>query len=545
MPAVPGSKTCKTCRTRKVRCDGARPTCSNCSRLNLACYFGLSRPFHSQDSSPQRIRIRGPRACDSCRIDKVRCSGEAGTCQRCSAKARPCVYSAPRGADTKEDEIGLSRPATVNSPNSNIGAENDTLEVALASPSIDIDHAHFPRQAEQDRLLGAFFSHIYPLLSHSFLHEATIKQLFVDGTFDTPLIMAVCATTAMRLEDPSYPLAVTSSWMHKVEGSLMSHFIEPTIPRLQAMVILCWYWLETGLFRRAFMLSALAVRFASALRLSHDRTDLSAIAKDVRRRLMWSITMLDSIIATGLRDLEMVPAESMYLPLPGHEEVFNNQGETVPGFDNPDLAGICFRLVLIRRDIMRLKRQLVVAKEPVPQITDIIKDFQATLDEIERDNPECYPHSRERLVSYHKTRWLSRYLYAQLSWHQCHCDAYRMFVKGYAEAVPPAVLDVLDEAYMSDAVKRCFHHVSYVVSILSDLYQVSRGNEIIYFDMAFCAYQASRLILFLSGLPKMRGIISRREAVDNANQCLLTIRRFFPKSPTTAAILATLPNLIA
>ena len=37
------SRACRTCRERKTKCDGGKPSCGQCLALNMACVYPLSR----------------------------------------------------------------------------------------------------------------------------------------------------------------------------------------------------------------------------------------------------------------------------------------------------------------------------------------------------------------------------------------------------------------------------------------------------------------------------------------------------------------------
>lgn len=83
-------RICQTCRARKVRCDGNRPTCGDCRRLDLDCSFQ-----HPGSGVSQVPRRRARQACVRCHSRKARCSGGPSPCQRCREYALECVYPSP------------------------------------------------------------------------------------------------------------------------------------------------------------------------------------------------------------------------------------------------------------------------------------------------------------------------------------------------------------------------------------------------------------------------------------------------------------------
>ena len=97
--------TCAECRARKVRCEGNRPVCSHCQRLDLDCSFqrsGRTEP----EAIWERRRIR--LACASCHSLKARCSGQLPKCQRCRNKGIDCVYAPSKRASHNHTIYSLS-----------------------------------------------------------------------------------------------------------------------------------------------------------------------------------------------------------------------------------------------------------------------------------------------------------------------------------------------------------------------------------------------------------------------------------------------------
>lgn len=158
--AVKTKETCKQCRYRKVslhrpdkaalhrfagepdtdwnnynqvRCDGRADICGNCERLSFACSFShAATPEQASDDpkSPASAalarpeRRRASKACDGCREQKVRCSGDTPQCLACKRRRVDCRYpptsrkslraKAPKGAQV--DDAENSRSPAASSP---------------------------------------------------------------------------------------------------------------------------------------------------------------------------------------------------------------------------------------------------------------------------------------------------------------------------------------------------------------------------------------------------------------------------------------------
>lgn len=110
--------TCATCRMRKVRCNGARPLCSNCQRLGFPCSYDDAEAEAWSIALPRR---RVKQACLSCHSRKARCSGHLPACERCRAQGLECVYRPSKRLKTS----ARGSCGDVRSPQSHEGGDKD------------------------------------------------------------------------------------------------------------------------------------------------------------------------------------------------------------------------------------------------------------------------------------------------------------------------------------------------------------------------------------------------------------------------------------
>lgn len=68
-------------------------------------------------------------------------------------------------------------------------------------------------------------------------------------------------------------------------------------------------------------LTGLAIRMAYALRLNIESPDnqLPVAQQETRRRLMWACYCWDTIVSSGIKELSIVPLESLHIGLPCNE----------------------------------------------------------------------------------------------------------------------------------------------------------------------------------------------------------------------------------
>ncbi|KAI0482845.1 hypothetical protein GGR56DRAFT_621837 [Xylariaceae sp. FL0804] len=512
-------QTCHQCRVRKVRCDGGPSACANCERLKFACSFARPRPRPGPEAEPPASspggreepsssdlvdpgRRRATRACAECRVQKTKCSGEAPSCASCVRRGRPCAYPESkrplRIAATKpandEGEQSSSSPSLGGRRSSVPVLPPDTAEtcasVVCSLPSHTVESVAcggLPTIDQTLSLLRGFFRHIYPLVTYSFLHEPSVTQRCLQGTLEEALAYTICSIAAMRLRQGDFSPQVTDQWVERAEARIWEQIEHPTIFRLQALVLAIHYRMLTGRFQRAFMLSSLAARSASALRLNYEREDLSFLAQEIRRRLMWTLMYLDCYFSFGLPEFELCPYEVIYLSLPAREEDFNDEtaelGEPHLGSRGRSvesgLYAFDIRIMTVRRDIMRLKRQVALSEQPMPQLAGLVEDFRKILLQIRSETPGSRLHALGEMEKVYASRWRQRYLIAHLSWHQCNCDLYRLFLRGYQEAAPEVVLQAVDLTYTSTAASLCLEHATAIIQIIYDFDRRSSDDDVV------------------------------------------------------------------
>ncbi|KAK6383524.1 hypothetical protein LTS17_002816 [Exophiala oligosperma] len=357
-------KTCVQCRIRKVRCDGRPDFCANCKRLRFDCSFQRSPDDTSknrrlkQSLSVPLEKRRVALACTRCRSLKIRCQGEIPACANCVRRKYHCTYT------------GLKKPEVtppVQSSAQDDYAEEESTATCLQpdlepEKNLDSGQPAMPDCHPVMTLIEAYFDHLYPLPEYAFLHQKSLVKRYLEGSVQPCLILALCALTAQRLRlQPYYPEMV-SLWGEWAENDLMHNLELPSIPRLQALVLIIRYMIDTGRFSKAFMLTPLTVRAAVALHLSQERPDLHFLAQETRRRLMWSCALLDGQFSVGMREYETCPQEVVQIQLPCPEHAFRDgtltvtaplRSTSVASVELLSLLAAAMRIRFIRKDIMK------------------------------------------------------------------------------------------------------------------------------------------------------------------------------------------------
>lgn len=603
----PPKETCRQCRFRKVRCDGKHGDkgCGDCERLKFTCSFAIdpttptalqtasadstsSQPSPTLEAGRVVERRRTGKACTHCRQQKVRCSGGA-PCLACKKKGVACVYGTDRRRGSRVATSSVAGTPTENnfpghasSSIDEISGTDDMSATSATSPgtrspelvtAVPAPPGSSPSLLPPDLqvLVEFYFNHVYSLPSYAFLHPQTTLQQCHDGTLETCLAYAVSAVASHHKHPSNGRAEIELGWIQAAEDFVWKHLESPTVTRLQALLLIILYRLETGAFQRAFMLSSIAARGAAAMRLNYERTTTQDASgqtfQEVRRRLTWSLKLVERYFSLGLPEFELCPVENIYLELPCWEEEFSSAGDirrprTLHSSDFGSYQ-LCVKIEMLRRDIMKLTRSLSIYDTPFPRLPSVMQDFEHHLARLGRDLPNGPTLTAERIAQLLHTPWLPRQILVHLSFHQCHCDLYRLLLRAYREAAAPAVLDALDPALLARAEELCLQHATAIVDILATLNQQSQRAQLLEFDTAICGYHATRILLFVAQFGRSSSSFatatgtgtatataggarpSEEWALSRAELAMASLRRFFPTSRLVKPVLEEMRRAIA
>ena len=392
-----------------------------------------------------------------------------------------------------------------------------------------------PRPAE---LVDMFFEHIYPVPSFSFLHPHSTREKAQDGSLDDALAKALCAVTELILlrHTPSEGRGTQS--ISAVEQCIWDQLQRPTLSRLQALILCVVYRMETGNFQRAFMLAGLAARGATAMRLNYEAQSNDAVICESRRRTLWSLKLLEVYFSIGLPENELLPYENLFVQFPMHEDEFQSDESWTSS--ERGSYGLFVRLASLRRDIMRLNRSIALCDQPFPHLLKVIRSLEREL-EHQRTTIGSDDSSFPEIAN--SSPWLARMVAAKLSWHQCHCDLYRLLLPGYPEAAPTAVLQDIEQHTTDLAIECCLTHALAIIQILCDINAHCTNSRLMEFDAAICGYHAARLVLFLAQSGLCDKQLSREYALSRAELCIASLNRFFRFSPPASPVISELRGL--
>ncbi|KAF2972774.1 hypothetical protein GQX73_g843 [Xylaria multiplex] len=349
----------------------------------------------------------------------------------------------------------------------------------------------------------------------------------------------LCAITSLHLQRA--PLCHTL-WAQEAERLILEKIGRPSIFHLQALLLVIRYRIETGEFPTAFMLAALAARIAVALRLNYERIELAFVAQEARRRLFWALYLLDDYFCVGLREFELCPEETIYLQLPCQEAIFEAGEHCQTGMLRPSISDNCvamglrgafMRLISTRRAIMRFNRRVGLGEESSLTIGSRIQQFEQELACLQTALSPEHQYSISNLAL---CDWPAQFVMLHMSYYQCHCDLYRMFLTGYSEAAPSVLLANMRLQDCIAMQAACLEHAENIIRILGDFVTShSNGHRkllLLERDAAVCAFESARLVMFGARLACATSTLE--VAINKAREVSLQfITKFFPYSAST------------
>ncbi|CAJ0555472.1 Ff.00g055370.m01.CDS01 [Fusarium sp. VM40] len=296
---------------------------------------------------------------------------------------------------------------------------------------------------------------------------------------------------------------------------------------------------------------ALASRLAYILRLNYEDTRQGFLVQERRRRLMWSIYVMDSLYSSGKAEFTACTAETLHIRLPCNEKSFSMD---IPVTTEPlhpplhsdstsmSLLGYCIRVLDIRNRTQRLALTITNHRKPIEEclvavesIENELRQFSVLLPARYHLNPTAFSL---RAFSPSRTPFIMLHAW----WHQTHCDLFRFTIPGFREGLPASEILQISPEFTASCREKCLFHAVSVSKIL-EMPKAVGGSELISdSSMAMCAFHSARIISRLGQYPMgdmpQTGLVARLMACAEALEEQATLL------PTTAILLKGIRDLV-
>ncbi|KAH0361047.1 hypothetical protein KCU65_g8969, partial [Aureobasidium melanogenum] len=530
---------CVECRTRRLHCetDAANPrqACGSCVRNGYICSNITStatapRPRATPRNRVQKAKDRAPKrvACDWCRRQKVRCSGET-PCSACAIRDQSCVYPRRQLDDGSHNwQTGLPRYDVPGhnqldgSPSSNLQPGQIYQAPApmarqpvpnLVSEAIKRDYYLDLDKEVIAEYIEAFFRFVYPVGCMSFLHQPTFLRQWHTHTVNVSLLKVVCGCALRVFSTTQEDNERAAQWMHEAELDAFQNLGDLTIPRLQALTLLAFFEFTYHVHStKALMLLGLAARLAFAKRLNYEDSTSSVVEQESRRRLMWSIFVLDKFCSGGVDELTLVPAEHMKIRLPTIERAFGfgqrtdteilrpriEEGVPVSNAKGMDEFAYTVRLLdLLRNKIHKFTKRVLSTDESLYTSAQDFLALDSAIDTIEQQIPMDIKWDKAHLQQRMYAPGLSNYIMLHTWRLQCKLDLHRLTVSGTRDCISEVTLRNTPLKFARNMRLKCLSHAIELTKMWAEVLDLGLAKPVHDAAISGCAHQCAKVLTLI------------------------------------------------
>ncbi|KAH6662904.1 fungal-specific transcription factor domain-containing protein [Plectosphaerella plurivora] len=316
------NQACNACRRRKSRCTGGRP-CRSCRRLDEVCEY----------PNPG-VRASARRRSSASQQQQIRVAGLVGEVLPDLPVARGSVVALAAeermtAIETRLDDISQQLRQLTELTRQICTAKVQTPGSSNAAPRLDTNNfgsfidplpsQHWAVKLEHlipDTTIRAIFRDYFTLAHnqpYSFFHETTFYTRYDVGLLPDHLVLAVLSH-AMRFSDhiprdrsrQMSVLFANMAWKSIVHLYFQER-VDADLAAVQTITLLSIFDFTAGHERhdQAWVKIGLAIRISQDLRLMIDDESLllSYAEREERRRVFWSVYMLDRLASVRCCDI--------------------------------------------------------------------------------------------------------------------------------------------------------------------------------------------------------------------------------------------------
>lgn len=326
------------CRTRKHRCDGVRPQCGDCRSRETFCQY-------SDEANGLDSRVVGIYRESAGSINHHRETPASSTYNTCTLPPEDPNVSLKENAELRGF---FGESSTIAFVSNILGSPQHSPGVHL--PKSDLKHGisalhmsstceihnkalltfHIPDRHLADAMVDAYFERFHPL--YPFLHEGTFRAEYErmwSSASDSPLRCSWYALLNIVFAHgcefchlvPKHKLpGIVRPFVDRSRETTLSHIYQQSnLEFVQVLLLLSHYLQGTLELNECWNLVGLMIRTAVSigLQLNADGLELTALEKEVRKRVWWGCFIIDQTLSMKLgrpRALQLADAEDVPCP---------------------------------------------------------------------------------------------------------------------------------------------------------------------------------------------------------------------------------------
>lgn len=328
--------TCVNCRRKKIRCDGALPSCGICIAYEKECSYDKPPSMTQVTAMAERIKEleQTVRELQSSSTQDIPSSPDAPVVhqendrqrlpsnnedQMMSLHQHDTYYTSTSAVDAPRD-VSASEPATAAESYPRPSHQQDRFEPQI-EPNWEenaIANCAIILNLPTDKIRHLLLTHwnwVHP--TFMFIDRAAfIRDAAVGGQYFSPLLLTVICLHSTRFTDQDL-----TERLFSYTKMLIGHEIHdaPSIPRIQAFLQLSAREIGRGSISQAWLYSGMAFRMALdmglfATKAREDDGAESIIQRRVSRRLAWSCYLWDKTMSLYLGRSPTLQQAPAWLP---------------------------------------------------------------------------------------------------------------------------------------------------------------------------------------------------------------------------------------
>ena len=401
-----------------------------------------------------------------------------------------------------------------------------------------------------ERSLSFFFQQLHHLPVFSFIHRPSLLQRYKAGLLDPTLLLAIYGVAGILDSDTVDDPAISLRCISAAESSILGSYSKPSIIKIQALVFVIKFKAFTADYSGMFMLMSLALRMAMALRLNYE-SKTGFLAKESRRRLMWSLFLTDTKLAAGYRDFTLCPIDLVEsLQLPCHDRSFElglpNDSYSIyitsGDHHHNDLSPLALNMKVAALRDGTLKFTKHVSQSTSGEGGDIIRDFQTcheAIEALENALPQACRLTTDNICLKAHLPEFGCFVATHIVLQSCHLILQRLAVPHIKEGLPPAVLDALDPAWMGRRRSDLFSATQKMANIFKEMLNLGSNLRVVDIDVPVCAYQCARMLMYMQQDSFGASSTITSTAAKSVEHCVELVRQLPWRYPALDAIVSS------
>jgi hypothetical protein len=381
------------------------------------------------------------------------------------------------------------------------------------------------------RVFDVFFRSLHHVPGFAFLHRKSLVQRYNAGIIDEGLLLALAAVTATYADLTSSAREASSRWADDSESIILQDLKTPSLTKIQGLALLIKHRILTKEFAKAFMLTAIAVRFAMALRLNYENDKMCNLARESRRRLMWSLFLVDAQLASGYRDFSVCTVDTIHVRLPCPERDFEmDLYHSVPGLSDSfsmsskvelGILAQYIRIAWLRSEVLQYNKKIALLRdESIASVPQTVSALSDQLEQFRSNLPRSLSYSEANMRVRAYSPELFQFVMIHIMLHSSYYNLFRLSLPTLKEALPVTALAALQEDFVQHCRNQCFEHAEAVMKIIGNLMLCIPESPALDIDLAVCSYQALRLLFYAQRTGVGSFPMSVDTLLDHAGQCI-------------------------